>query len=110
MNSDLVKLVCFVPVMHADAVRLALGSAGAGKIGNYTHCTFSTIGQGRFIARDGANPTIGELNKSEIVQEERIETLCSRNKVKEVIEAVKKVHPYEEVAFDIFPLISTEDL
>ncbi len=107
---SLVKIVVFVPLTHADIVRQAMGDAGAGAIGNYTYCSFSSKGMGRFLPTEGANPTIGEVGKSEEVEEERIEMICEQDKAKEVIVAMRKVHPYEEVAFDIYPLINEEEL
>ena len=86
-----------------------MGDAGAGKMGNYTHCTFSSVGFGRYLPGKGAKPAIGEVGTFEKVEEERIETLCPREIVKEVVEAIKKVHPYEEVAFDIIPLVGMDD-
>lgn len=103
-ESRLVKIVIFVPLTHADSVREAMGKAGAGKIGNYAHCSFSTRGVGRFKPEEGAHPAIGEVGKPEVVEEERIETVCVRQILKQVIEAIKAVHPYEEVPFDIYPL------
>ncbi len=110
MNSSLVKLVFFAPLSHADVVRKAMGDAGAGVMGNYSHASFSSVGHGRFLPLEGAHPAIGEVGKPEVVEEERIETLCPREKVKEVVEAIKKVHPYEEVAFDIIPLVGMDEL
>jgi hypothetical protein len=104
MNSNHLKIVVFVPETHADVVREAMGNAGAGKIGNYSHCSFSSIGTGRFRPEDGANPHIGEVGKFEEVIEERIETVCERKKLQEVLAAIKLVHPYEEVALDVYPL------
>lgn len=104
MKSDNVKIIVFVPETHTDIVREAMGNAGAGKIGNYSFCTFSSKGVGRFRPENGANPHIGEIGKDEEVQEERIETVCSREKLQEVIAAIKKVHPYDEVAMDVYPL------
>ncbi len=72
---------------------------------NYTYCTFSTRGIGRFKAELGANPYIGEVGKIEEVEEERIETVCSRENLQAVISAIKALHPYEEVAFDVYPLM-----
>ncbi|MCR4277863.1 MAG: hypothetical protein NUV80_07320 [Candidatus Berkelbacteria bacterium] len=103
-----VKLVVFVPPSHADAVRKAIGDTGAGKIGNYDYCTFSTIGTGRFLPKEGANPTVGEIGKLETVEEERIEADCDSSVVQEVIRAVKKVHPYEEAPFNIYPMLEVE--
>lgn len=99
-----VKIVIFVPETHTDIVREAMGKAGAGKIGNYTYCTFSTKGIGRFKPEQGANPHIGEVGTLEEVVEERIETVCEREKLDAVIDAIKSVHPYDEIAYDIYPL------
>ena len=104
------KIVVFVPKSHTDIVRKAMGDAGAGKIGNYSHCSYSVDGVGRFLPLQGANPTIGEVGKPEEVQEERVECVCDRDQAKDVIGAMRKVHPYEEVAFDIYPLISENEL
>lgn len=99
-----VKIVVFVPETHTDLVREAMGKAGAGKIGNYSYCSFSSKGTGRFRPEDGAKPHIGEVGKFEEVGEERIEVICSREKLQGVIKAIKEVHPYDEVALDIYPL------
>jgi hypothetical protein len=104
MDSKNVKIVVFVPETHADIVRESMSKAGAGVIGNYTSCSFSSKGIGRFKPGAGANPSIGEVGKPEQVEEERIEMICPKDKCKQVIDAMKKVHPYEEVAFDIYPL------
>ncbi|TSC51818.1 MAG: hypothetical protein LiPW41_765 [Parcubacteria group bacterium LiPW_41] len=103
-QSKNVKIVVFVPESHTNIVRETIGKAGAGKIGNYTYCSFSSKGIGRFKPEEGAHPAIGEVGKPESVQEERIEFVCDRSLVKDVIAAIKKVHPYEEVALDIYPL------
>lgn len=107
MQSKNVKLVVFVPLSHADVVREALGNAGAGKIGNYDFCSFSSRGVGRYKGNENSNPVIGQKEVLEAVEEERIEVLVPREILKEVLEKMKSVHPYEEVAFDIYPL---EDL
>lgn len=104
MNTPNVKIVVFVPETHTDVVREAMGKAGAGKIGNYSFCSFSSKGMGRFKPEQGADPHIGKVGKFEEVAEERIETICPREKLKEVIAAIKEVHPYDEVALDVYPL------
>ena len=71
---------------------------------NYTNCSFSSKGIGRFKPEAGANPTIGEVGKLESVEEERIEMMCPKEVLTNVIAAIKRVHPYEEVALDIYPL------
>lgn len=105
-----VKIVTFAPLENADAVRNALGNAGAGQIGEYSFCSYSVIGKGRFTPSDKANPHIGSAGNVEIVEEERIEVECDRSNAKAVIEAMKLAHPYEEVAFDVYPLIELDEL
>lgn len=100
------KLVVYVPLTHADAVRSAIGEAGAGVIGNYTHCSFSVRGVGRFKPEEGATPFIGEVGKLENVEEERIEVTVSEEALERVIAAMKSAHPYEEVAYDVYSLVS----
>lgn len=103
-RSDRVKLVVFVPETHTEIVREEMGKAGAGRIGNYSFCSFSSKGIGRFKPESGAQPAIGIIGKLEEVNEERIEVTCERKNIKDVIEAMKKVHPYDEIAFDVYPL------
>lgn len=98
------KLVCFVPQENADALRLALGRAGGGRIGNYFECAFSSAGQGSFRPGAGANPYIGEVGKAEQVAEVRVELVCSRKQLPALDAALRAVHPYEEPAWDVYPL------
>jgi len=100
------KIVVFVPEAAADKVREALGKAGAGKIGNYSHCTWSTKGIGRFVPLEGAKPTEGRIGKMEEVAEERIETICDKEKLDEVLKAVKAAHPHEEAPVDIYEILN----
>lgn len=100
------KLVVFVPLTHVDLVRDAIGNAGGGRIGNYSHCSFSTRGVGRFKPEDGAHPHIGEVGTFEEVEEERIEVTVDESVLKDVVEAMKAVHPYDEVVYDVYPLES----
>jgi hypothetical protein len=110
MLKNQVKIVVFVPKSHVDIIKQVMGDAGAGKIGNYSHCTYSANGIGRYKPLEGSKPFIGQVGKLEEVEEERIECVCERSKATEVIKAIKKVHPYEEVALDIYPLILEEEL
>lgn len=110
MEFSKVKIVTFVPSENADAVRDAMGKAGAGQIGEYSFCSHSVKGTGRFLPSENANPHIGQSGKLETVEEERVEVICDRDKAKEVIAAMKSAHPYEEVAFDIYPLVSEGEL
>lgn len=105
-----VKIVTFVPVDDADKVREVLGNAGAGQIGEYSFCSYSVLGKGRFIPSDNANPHIGQSGVAEVVEEERIEVECNRSNAKAIIQAMKSAHPYEEVAFDIYPLLEENEL
>lgn len=104
MDSKNVKIVVYVPETHAHIVRDAMGKAGAGQIGKYSFCSFSSKGIGRSLPGDGSRPFIGTVGKLEEIPEERIEVICSREKIEKVIAEMKKVHPYEEVAFDVYPL------
>jgi hypothetical protein len=110
MEFSKVKIVTFVPSENADAVRDAIGQAGAGQIGEYGFCSYTVNGVGRFLPSENANPHIGQSGELEAVDEERIEVVCDRDKAKQVIAAMKSAHPYEEVAFDIYPLVSEEEL
>lgn len=100
------KIVVFVPATHADLIRSTLAEAGAGHIGNYDFCSFSSVGAGRFRGLAGANPFIGEAGKIEEVPEEKIEVICPIEKKDAVLEAVRKAHPYEEPAIDVYPLLN----
>lgn len=98
------KLVVYVPESHGDAVRDALAEAGAGVIGNYTHCTFTLSGIGRFKPGEGSSPYVGEVGEVNEVPEERIETVCEGEVLQEVLKAVHSAHPYEEPAIDVYPI------
>ena len=100
------KIVVYVPLSHADTVREAIGQAGGGKLGNYTFCSFSTKGIGRFVPSVGAKPFLGSVGKAQEVEEERIEVSCDETHVPAVVAAIQAVHPYEELALDIYPLDS----
>lgn len=98
------KLVVFVPISHEKEVREALGNAGAGHIGNYSHCTYSAKGEGSFLPLDGSAPYIGQKGRLEFVEEARIETIFPESIQKKIVQAMIKAHPYEEVAYDIYSL------
>lgn len=102
--SEKVKLAVHVPVSHVDAVRQALGQAGAGKIGNYDLCSFSCPGMGRYRGNKNSNPTIGKAGNYEKTEEERIEVTVPRQILKEVIAKMKEAHPYDQPTFDIYQL------
>lgn len=112
MNIDInkVKIVVTVPIENVDEVRNAICEEGAGMIGNYTHCSMTTKCIGTFRPTNEANPYIGEKNKLEIVEEEKLEVICDINIVKKVLKRLREVHPYEEPEIDIIPLIDEGDL
>ncbi|MEZ4232330.1 MAG: Nif3-like dinuclear metal center hexameric protein [Polyangiaceae bacterium] len=98
------KLVTFIPTEHAEALRMALGRAGAGRIGNYFECAASSPGQGSFRPGEGANPYIGSVGQTEVVEELRVEMVCARKHLALVSEALKQAHPYEEAAWEVYAL------
>jgi dinuclear metal center YbgI/SA1388 family protein len=98
------KLVIFVPQTHTEILLNALAVAGAGKIGNYSHCSFSMIGEGRFQANDKANPYLGKAHEIEKVTENRIEVVFAAHTERQVVKAMQQAHPYEEIAYDIYNL------
>ncbi|MBA4493179.1 Nif3-like dinuclear metal center hexameric protein [Paenactinomyces guangxiensis] len=110
-EEKLKKLVVFVPEDHHDKLLQALGEAGAGWIGNYSHCTFNTPGVGTFLPTEGTNPFIGKQGQLEKVKEIRLETVVPERIERQVIDAMLNAHPYEEVAYDVYPLeIKGKDL
>lgn len=104
------KIITFVPVKDAQKVRKAMGDGGAGVLGKYHHASFSTRGTGRFIPEAGAKPAIGEIGKLEEVEEEKIEVVCTKGKVKAVVAAIRKTHPYEEIPLEIYQLVDEDKI
>lgn len=100
----LYKLTVFSPVTHAEKIRSALGNAGAGAIGDYASCSFTSTGTGRFTPVDGAKPYIGQIGRVEQVEEKKIEVIFPSIARKAVLKAMHSTHPYEEPAYDIFML------
>lgn len=98
------KLIFFVPVEAAEKVKSAIFETGAGKIGNYSHCSFETKGFGQFKPLPGSNPTIGNHNEIERVQELKVEILCTPNQLEAAINSLKEYHPYEEPAYEVYAL------
>jgi hypothetical protein len=98
------KLVVFLPREALDNVRAALFEAGAGKIGNYEHCSWYAAGTGTFLAGEGTEPAVGQRGKEQRVSELRLETVFPEELQDEVIAALRRTHPYEEPAFDVYPL------
>lgn len=103
-NEELKKLVVYVPKGNDEKVKAAIFSAGAGHIGNYSHCSFISEGIGTFLPGEAAKPYIGTRNKLESTEEYRLETIVPADKCSAVIKALLNAHPYEEVAYDIYPM------
>ena len=109
LNISRVKIIVTVPIENVEEVRNAICKAGAGIIGNYTYCSMTTKCIGTFKPNDMSNPYIGENNKMEFVEEEKLEVVCDVNMVKNVVSKLREVHPYEEPAIDIIPLLDEKD-
>jgi len=103
-RQELEKIVVFVPQGHEDNVHRAMSAAGAGWIGKYSHCSFQVPGTGTFLPREGAKPFLGEEGKLEKAAEIRLETIVPADLRKRVVRAMLDAHPYEEVAYDVYPL------
>ncbi|GGJ09190.1 GTP cyclohydrolase 1 type 2 [Alicyclobacillus cellulosilyticus] len=103
-EEHLYKLVVYVPTSHHETVLAAVCAAGAGHIGRYSHCTFNVAGTGTFLPEEGARPYIGEAGRLERVEEVRLETIVPAGRLAAVTEAMLSAHPYEEVAYDVYPL------
>lgn len=103
--SQLVKVAVTVPEANAETLRKAIGDADGGQIGNYSHCSFSVKGVGRFFPENGANPAVGQVGKLEEVIEERIEVTCEREKLANITQVIRENHPYEELVIDVYPML-----
>lgn len=99
------KLTVFIPDEAVDKVKSALFAAGAGQIGNYSHCCWQVQGTGQFKPLAGSQPHIGSQNELEQVSEWRVEMVVASDKIHGVIEALKQAHPYETPAFDVIKMV-----
>jgi dinuclear metal center YbgI/SA1388 family protein len=106
-SQTLNKLAFFVPIADTEQVLNALFEAGAGQIGNYERVSFRAEGVGAFTPTPGARPVIGQVGQAETVAEHRAEVLLPKHLAQQVVAALKKAHPYEEVAYDLYPLNNT---
>lgn len=107
---SLVVIVVYTPSDGADELRRALDEAGAGRMGDYRGCSWSTQGTGRFTPMDGADPTIGAVGTPEQVPEDRIEVVAPRTEARRIVEAMLTAHPYEEPAYHVIPVLSLDQL
>lgn len=104
LKGNLQKLVTFCPTSHADEVRDAIFSAGAGQIGNYDSCSYNLDGKGTFRALEGSDPFVGKKDELHFEDEIRIESIAPQFKMPFIIKSMIRAHPYEEVAYDVYPL------
>jgi dinuclear metal center YbgI/SA1388 family protein len=105
-SGELVKLVYFVPKENHAEVESAIFRAGGGRVGKYEECNFKTEGTGSFLPASGSNPSLGEVGKREFVKEYRVEVLVEKSSLQAVLSAMKKAHPYEEVAHAVYPILN----
>jgi len=103
-NMKYIQITVNTPLEYGDKVRKAISESGAGVYGNYSNCSFSTKGIGYSLPNEGANPSIGEIGKIELIEEERILTFCKEEVFQKVIEAIKTSHPYEEPLITYWPV------
>jgi hypothetical protein len=108
VRTETYKLVWFVPEDALGATRDAVFAAGAGRIGDYERCSWYAPGVGTFRGGEGTKPAIGKAGQEEHVEELRVETVVPAARTKDVVDALLAAHPYEEVAFDLYPLASFE--
>jgi hypothetical protein len=104
-----ILIVTTVPTAHLQPVLDAMAEAGAGIIGHYTHCSFAQPGIGRFRPDEAANPVMGDRRRVNEVEEYRVETFCEAAKVKAVVQAIRRAHPYEVPLIYLLPLLSEDD-
>ena len=104
-----VQICVTAPPENIEEIRKAMCDAGAGNLGNYSYCSISVKNVGTFMPNKNANPYIGKTEKIEYVEEESLEIFCEVDKVKQVVKAIRKVHPYEEPAIIIIPIIDERE-
>jgi dinuclear metal center YbgI/SA1388 family protein len=108
VETEKFKLVIYVPVEHEKRVFEALLESGEGRIGNYTCCTFRNHGKGTFKPGSGSKPFTGKIGEISHTDESRIELVVEKDKLKQLIDNIRKYHPYETLAYDIYPLFVSE--
>jgi hypothetical protein len=105
VEAQRVKLVWFVPAVALNSTRDAVFAAGAGWIGGYSRCSWATMGEGTFFGGEGTSPAVGEADRDQRVGEYRVETVVPADRLAAAVEALRRAHPYEEPAFDVYPLL-----
>ena len=104
------KLCFFVPESHVELVKDALFEQGAGKIGDYDCCAWQVLGEGQFRPLQGSQPYIGETEKITRLSEYKVEMVCADQLIKQVVKTLLQVHPYEEPAYDVYPVFAVDEL
>lgn len=102
----MLQIIFYVPEKEAEVVKLAMFEAGAGKVGNYSHCSFESKGLGQFLPLEGARPALGQVGAIERVTELKVEMVCEESLIKEVIQAMRKTHPYETPAYSVIQMLN----
>ncbi len=98
------KLAFFVPASHVEVVKDAVFAAGGGRIGDYDHCAWQTLGQGQFRPLDGSQPFLGQAGQVEVVEEWKVELVVADELIAQVVAALKQSHPYETPAYEVWRL------
>ncbi|MNC34363.1 putative GTP cyclohydrolase 1 type 2 [compost metagenome] len=98
------KLAFFVPASHVDVVKAAVFAAGGGRIGDYDHCAWQTLGHGQFRPLDGSQPFLGQTGQVEVVEEWKVELVVADDLIAQVVAALKQSHPYETPAYEVWRL------
>jgi len=98
------KLAFFVPASHVEVVKAAVFAAGGGRIGDYDHCAWQTLGQGQFRPLDGSQPFLGQTGQVEVVEEWKVELVVADNLIAQAVAALKQSHPYETPAYEVWRL------
>ncbi len=102
------KLCFFIPETHVEQVKEALFKKGAGRIGQYDHCSWQVLGEGQFRPLKGSQPFLGKENQVEKVVEYKVEMVCEDNLIEDVVKELIKTHPYEEPAYEVYQLYSLD--
>ena len=98
------KLAFFVPASHVEVVKAAVFAAGGGRIGDYDHCAWQTLGHGQFRPLDGSQPFLGQTGQVEMVEEWKVELVVADELIAQVVAALKQSHPYETPAYEVWQL------
>jgi len=98
------KLAFFVPASHVEVVKAAVFAAGGGRIGDYDHCAWQTLGQGQFRPLDGSQPYLGQTGQVEVVEEWKVELVVADELIAQVVAALRQSHPYETPAYEVWRL------